>query len=234
MSRRVRPGTCQGVPGLGYVKAGLAWDDILPILDKVSEDGMESLGDAASDPEAFMGNLASLNQEVARKCLIAQLRPRVEPALLEKGLVWEDVFPILDEIDSIEAMEQVTMNPVDCMETLSTLNESVARRWQEIKNRRAPARSSSNMSAAGRTSGDLAGGSQDFDDPAPVATPATSGLPPGSSSDGAPAIGARRSGSGRIAATGSRRSDWSKSPKPDGSAQDLDDAISEVSMMTPI
>ena len=58
---------------------GLTWEDILPVLEQV--DTVEELREALADPEAFFEKLSKAGGPVAKKLLIAKVRPVAEPRL---------------------------------------------------------------------------------------------------------------------------------------------------------
>ena len=61
-------------------KQSLTWADVEPALELV--DTLAELEEASSNPEAFFQKLLKGGGPAARRMLIAQLRPRVEPGLL--------------------------------------------------------------------------------------------------------------------------------------------------------
>merc|ERR1719163_2654110 len=83
-------------------KRGLAWEDVLPILDTV--DTAEELQQAMSDPAGFFERLIASAGPVAKKLAMAKLRPMLEPHVTKRGLAWEDVLPILDTVDTAEEL----------------------------------------------------------------------------------------------------------------------------------
>ena len=77
---------------------GLAWEDMpFDMIDEVSE-----IKAAAEDLDAFMKRLAEAGGPVARKLLLGQLRPRLEPPLRTRGLAWEDALPLFETLDTLD------------------------------------------------------------------------------------------------------------------------------------
>ena len=64
----------------------LTWADIQPALESV--DSLAELKAASSNPKAFFEKLLKGGGPAARRMLIAQLRPRLEPLLSQQGLQW--------------------------------------------------------------------------------------------------------------------------------------------------
>ena len=62
--------------------------------------------EALGDPEGFLEKLMEKGGPIAKKLLIAKIRPKAEPKLKRKGLVWEDVVPVLELVDSMEELQE--------------------------------------------------------------------------------------------------------------------------------
>lgn len=96
-------------------KRGLVWDDVQPVL----EDSIEELQAAIQDPEAFIESLvqsvapaaAKLTFRMAMKAVIQRLQPVLEPMLKAKQLVWADVLPALEMIDTLDELEEACDDP---------------------------------------------------------------------------------------------------------------------------
>merc|ERR1719261_2470293 len=70
---------------------------------------MEELRQAFADPKRILKRVQTSSGPVARKLLYAQLRPQLETPMKEHGLVWEDVVPILEELDSLEDLRKAVV-----------------------------------------------------------------------------------------------------------------------------
>ena len=79
--------------------ARLKWDDVLPAIELV--DTFEEIAEAVSDPAAFLQTLASTCVPVAIKLALRQLRPKIEPALEDRGLEWDDVLPVCSTLEPV-------------------------------------------------------------------------------------------------------------------------------------
>ena len=67
--------------------------------------------EAVSDPEAFFKKLLTSGGPAARRMLIAQCRPHVEPSLPKQGLQWSDVQPVLESVESQDELQQAMNDP---------------------------------------------------------------------------------------------------------------------------
>ena len=94
----------------------LAWADVQPAFELV--DSLAELEEASSNPEAFLMKLLKGSGPAARKMLIAQLRPRVEPRLSQQGLQWSDVQPMFAAVDSQEELRQALNDPETFLKNL--------------------------------------------------------------------------------------------------------------------
>jgi hypothetical protein len=105
-------------------KKGLTWEDVLPALGLI--DSVAKLEAAISDPDAFLDTLASIGGGVARRLLIAKMRPKIEPVIKKKGLTWEDVLPALDLINTAEEVIEGAKDPEAFFQKLLSATSPVA------------------------------------------------------------------------------------------------------------
>ena len=70
-------------------KQSLTWADVEPALELV--DTLAELEEASSNPEAFFQKLLKGGGPAAKRMLIAQLRPLLEPQLKQRGLKWSGI-----------------------------------------------------------------------------------------------------------------------------------------------
>jgi hypothetical protein len=87
----------------------LAWADVQPALELV--DSLAELEEASSNPEAFFKKLLKGGGPAARRMLIAQLRPRMEPRLHQEGLEWSDLQPMLESVDTQDELQKALSDP---------------------------------------------------------------------------------------------------------------------------
>ena len=100
------------------VKEGLAWVDTLPIIDLIST--VEQVRAAIDDPEAFVETmLATVVGPAAKRLAVARLKPKILPVVQRQGLVWEDVAPALELVDTIEELEAALDDPEAFMKTIA-------------------------------------------------------------------------------------------------------------------
>ena len=83
-------------------RRGVVWEDALAVLALV--DTLDELRGALEDPEAFVKRLASAGGPTARRLLLGQLRPRLQPLLEARGLAWADALPLLETVDSLDEL----------------------------------------------------------------------------------------------------------------------------------
>eukprot|EP00966_Prymnesium_polylepis_P106472 2465556-Prymnesium_polylepis.1 len=70
----------------------------------------------SDDPQQFLDKMIEAGGAVAIRLAIAQLRPRIEPVLKEARLLWGDVAPVLEMIDTVEQLKGMVQ--VDAPEAL--------------------------------------------------------------------------------------------------------------------
>merc|ERR1711937_965612 len=80
-----------------------------------------------------MGSLANAMSPAARKLVIAKLRPKLEPHLKTQDLLWEDVLPALDSIDSVFELRAAIENPQQFLESLANAMSPAARKLMIAK-----------------------------------------------------------------------------------------------------
>ena len=97
----------------------LTWaDDVEPALELV--DSIDELRRAVDDPEAFFLKLTTTAAgPAARKVVIAQLKPKLEPQL-PTPLTWADVEPALELVDSIDELQEAVDDPKQFFMKLTT------------------------------------------------------------------------------------------------------------------
>ena len=79
------------------LRHGLSWDDVLPALELVDD-----VHEAFANPAAFFERLISANGPAARRLLICKLRPILQRPLEDRGLTWDNFFPVLERFDHSE------------------------------------------------------------------------------------------------------------------------------------
>lgn len=108
-------------------KLGLEFNDVLPALDLI--DTVEELEAAVMDVETFLYNLACSLGPAAKRMAIAKLRPRLEVPLAKMLLTWDDIVPVLNEIDSIEELQAALEAPEVLLTKLANLGGTAGRRF---------------------------------------------------------------------------------------------------------
>ena len=85
--------------------------DLLPVIGMVST--IEDVQSALDDPEAFAKKLlATVVGPAAKKLLIGQLRPRLEPTLMKlQGISWAQALPALERIDDLMVLDAGLRDP---------------------------------------------------------------------------------------------------------------------------
>eukprot|EP00928_Gymnodinium_smaydae_P041046 TRINITY_DN27796_c0_g1_i1.p1 TRINITY_DN27796_c0_g1~~TRINITY_DN27796_c0_g1_i1.p1 ORF type:complete len:763 (+),score=208.02 TRINITY_DN27796_c0_g1_i1:103-2289(+) len=82
------------------LKRKLEWQDVLPVLESINSGTL--LKQLLDSPDVLLDEMVKLGGTVARKVLLAQMRPIVEPILQTQALLWQDVKPALELVQSIE------------------------------------------------------------------------------------------------------------------------------------
>lgn len=96
---------------------GLTWADVKPAFALI--DTIEELQEALDNPEAFLTKLASASGPAAKRFLVAKLRPKFEPMLKERGMLWDDVLLALEAVDSFEELQQALEDPAALVDMLA-------------------------------------------------------------------------------------------------------------------
>eukprot|EP01050_Picozoa_sp_SAG11_P017439 SAG11_NODE_2518_length_3265_cov_1.241314_2_plen_602_part_00 len=130
---------------------GFDWDaDVLPTLELV--DSVEAITEILEHPEEFFQQLTSAVGPVAIRRAVANLRPKIEPWLHKQALRWEEVLPALNEIGTMEKLQDAMKDPEGFLEVvLSSSSLSAAESSVEPSAAAAAAavaRSSSDLSKA--------------------------------------------------------------------------------------
>jgi predicted protein tyrosine phosphatase len=106
-----------------YLRArGLEWADVVPVLETI--DSIEELRAAVGDPEALLEIVVQTSGPVAKKLAIRHLKPRLELRLHQQGLLWADVVPVLETIDSIEELRAAADDPEELLERIVALKQA--------------------------------------------------------------------------------------------------------------
>lgn len=114
-------------------KQGLAWDDVLPAFELI--DTVAEIKEAATDPEAFLKKVAVTAGNIGIKFAIAKARPAVEPKAKKIGLTWDDMTPVLNEISTVEKLQEAYNDPQGFLDRLATQAGNVALKWAIAQSR---------------------------------------------------------------------------------------------------
>jgi fructose-specific component phosphotransferase system IIB-like protein len=109
----------------------LTWADMLPALELVKS--LEELQAAVANPEAFLAQLVQSAGPAAVRFAIAQLRPKLEPLLMQYSLTWKDAVPSLELVKSLPELEEALKNPEALLDKLLTLGGPAAVRFAVAK-----------------------------------------------------------------------------------------------------
>ena len=96
---------------------GVKWEEIVPVLQSV--DSLAALEQALDDPMAFIEQLLKANGPAASRLVVAGLRYKLEPTLTAQGLMWADVSPALEAIDTLDELRAVAEDPTTFLEQLA-------------------------------------------------------------------------------------------------------------------
>jgi len=99
-------------------KYDLQWDDLVPVLELM--DTVEELRAALAHPAQFLVNLGEAGSPAARQLAVAKLKPALLPLLDQEGLMWDDVLPVLDQLDSLEELRAAIQDPKLFLEKMET------------------------------------------------------------------------------------------------------------------
>jgi hypothetical protein len=104
-----------------YVQeAGLTWDEAVPVFEKL--DSRDDVQRAIDDPDTFMASLAVAATPAAKRLLIAKARPMLQPYVQEAGSTWDEVVPVLEQLDSREEVQKAIDDPEMFMASLAVNN----------------------------------------------------------------------------------------------------------------
>merc|ERR1712032_929252 len=114
---------------------GLTWKDVRPIIDSVDTIAeLKEVGlDIGADPGLFIFERMQdpVYQNIARKMFLYQVKEAVSPKLEKIGLTWDDIEPILNELDDAEAIEHTGRKMLDDP-AVFLLNQAADPRWQNV------------------------------------------------------------------------------------------------------
>eukprot|EP00966_Prymnesium_polylepis_P206569 4785773-Prymnesium_polylepis.1 len=113
------------------IKLGIAWDDVASELKKIDVSNvMEGIKNAMSSPEELESTLTNLIEElagkagpVARRLAIAKLKDALEDTLMQRGVAWHDVLPLLESITLDDIKNAITSSPDELLEKLAETAE---------------------------------------------------------------------------------------------------------------
>jgi hypothetical protein len=72
--------------------------------------------------------MAKASEPLAKKLAIMRLKPKLEPKLKEQELEWEDVVPVLEEVDTIEELKGAINEPAAFLEKLAMAGGPAAKK----------------------------------------------------------------------------------------------------------
>jgi len=115
-------------------KHHLDWADVKPALELV--DTLEELQAALQNTQGFLQALLAKAGGPAKKLVIAKLRPKMQPYLLENDLVWSDMKPALEQVDSLEELQYALKNVKTFLKKLILADGPAAKKLMLVKLRR--------------------------------------------------------------------------------------------------
>ncbi len=68
-----------------------------------------------------------------KKWAIAKLRPKMEPSLKKQGLLWEDVLPALELVDSVEELQAAAEDPEGFLKSMAKTLGPAGKKWAIAK-----------------------------------------------------------------------------------------------------
>jgi hypothetical protein len=78
---------------------------------------------------AFLERIAQASGPAAKKLAIMHLKPKLEPYLRKTGgLEWADVLPALEEVDSIDELQEAVADPAGFLERLASVGGAAAKK----------------------------------------------------------------------------------------------------------
>jgi hypothetical protein len=105
-------------------KQGLVWADVVPVLEMI--DSVEELEEMMEDPMGKLQEMAETSVPLAKKLAIMHLKHKLEPYLRKQGLVWADVVPVLETIDSVEELEEMMEDPMGKLQEMAETSVPLA------------------------------------------------------------------------------------------------------------
>ena len=90
-------------------KLGLWWEEVLPAL--VLVESLQELDATASDGAAALDRWATGGGPVAKRLLVAKLRPVMEPLVWRLGLTWADAHRALMLVDAVDVLSGALQAP---------------------------------------------------------------------------------------------------------------------------
>ena len=95
-------------------------------------DSIAELETAKTDPAGFFKRVAAAGGPGAKKWAAINARPRIESHLNDQGLVWSDVQPVLEELDSIAEIEAAAADPNTFFASIATKASPAAKKWAVV------------------------------------------------------------------------------------------------------
>ena len=80
---------------------------------------MEELQEALDNPEEFFERLARAAGPVAKRMLIAKLKPAIWPVAKKMGLLWTDVIALLELVDTTAELQEAMEGPEAFLEKMA-------------------------------------------------------------------------------------------------------------------
>jgi hypothetical protein len=107
-------------------KQALEWADVVPMLEELGS--IDEVEGAIADPEQFLRKLAKASAPAAKKLAIMRLKPKLEPYLKKQALEWADVVPMLEELCSIQEVEDAIADPEQFLRKLVEASAPAAKK----------------------------------------------------------------------------------------------------------
>ena len=99
-----------------FSKEGLEWADALVAFELIDE--LSELHAAIANPAAFLERVIAGSGDVAKRMVLAKLRPKLEPIINKQGLQWADVRSAFEQIDSMSELQEALTAPGAFLERL--------------------------------------------------------------------------------------------------------------------
>jgi len=108
--------------------AGISWDEVKEELTIVFErvDTVQEAKELCQDPDRV---LKELGPPLARRVALKALRPKLEPLLEKQQVSWDDAVGILDELDTVEELQQLVEDPQQFMDRIVKKSGPIAKKW---------------------------------------------------------------------------------------------------------